>query len=54
MHQKDKNKAIIATIVLILIVLVYYFLGKEVAKYAALAGFALWLGVLYFSNKGKQ
>lgn len=51
MLQKDKIKAIVGATLIGLILLVFYFFGKEVAKYAAILGFAVWLLTMYILNK---
>lgn len=51
MFQKDRIKAIVALVVFSSIVITYYFFGKEIAKYVALAGFVVWFGTMYFLNK---
>lgn len=50
MLPKDKYKAITAIIIFSIIAVVYYFFGKEIAKYVALGGFVIWLGTMYFLN----
>lgn len=51
MHQKDKTKGIAALIIFGGIFATYFIWGKEIAKYAAIGGFAIWLGVMFFLNK---
>lgn len=51
MQEKDKIKGIVALITFGSIALSYFIWGKEIAKYVAIAGFAAWLGAMYFLNK---
>lgn len=51
MLEKDKIKGIIALLVFGGIGLSFWLYGKEVAKYVAVAGFAIWLTTMYFLNK---
>ncbi|MBL4707767.1 MAG: hypothetical protein JKY48_04930 [Flavobacteriales bacterium] len=51
MFQKDKIKSIVAIVVFGGIAISYYFFGKEITKYVALAGFSIWFGSMYFLNK---
>ncbi|MFB1022704.1 MAG: hypothetical protein QMC40_08095 [Vicingaceae bacterium] len=51
MNKKDKTKVIIALITFGSIFVSYFIWGKEIAKYIAVAGFAVWFGSMYFLNK---
>jgi hypothetical protein len=51
MKKKDQTKGIVALITFGSIFISYFIWGKEIAKYVAIAGFAVWLGAMYFLNK---
>ncbi|MDA9783049.1 hypothetical protein OAD50_00370 [Vicingaceae bacterium] len=51
MKKKNQTKGIIALITFGSIFASYFIWGKEIAKYVALGGFAVWFGAMYFLNK---
>tara|TARA_R110000868_G_scaffold402515_1_gene678893 strand:+ start:1410 stop:1571 length:162 start_codon:yes stop_codon:yes gene_type:complete len=51
MRKNDKIKGIVALVTFSSIMASYFIWGKEIAKYVAIAGFAVWLGAMYFLNK---
>lgn len=51
MLPNDKFKSIIAALILISIFSSYYFFGKDIAKYVALASVILWLGAMFYFKK---
>lgn len=51
MQEKDKIKGIIALITFGSIAASFFLFGKDIAKYVAVVGFAVWLGTMFFLNK---
>jgi len=50
-YKIDQIKVILALIVFGSIGVLHFFFGKEVGKWAALFGLAIWFGGMYFLNR---